>query len=260
MEELITKYNQVLANYRMLVMNRMAKQDWLDYNEVLFSAHSCAIEGNSFSVNDTRELLEKGLGVIPQGKTLVEAFEILDHFRAYEYMLSQVGEPLTESLLKEMHRLTTLNTLAYRTHGEGVPGEYTTVDMAAGDTIFGDHEVLIAQVPKLLESTQRQMTLGEISSIVLAAKFHCFFEFLHSFRDGNGRTGRLMANFILLSAGHPILVIPQERKPEYIAALQFYRTDRSTEMMEDFFLRTAILRMESEMAQKGALSQIRAFY
>lgn len=253
-------YNSLLASYRSAVSDRMDAQDYLDYNEVLFSAHSCAIEGNSFSVDDTRELKEKGLGVIPQGKSLVEAFEILDHFRAYEYMLSQVGQPLSEELLREMHRLTTLNTLAYRTHGDGVPGEYTTVDMAAGDTVFGDHEVLVAQVPKLIEATQQQMLKGDIHPLLLAAKFHCFFEFLHPFRDGNGRVGRLMANFILLSAGHPVVIIPKERKPEYIAALRFYRTDRSTEMMEDFFLRVTIDRMHQELTDKVALSQIRLFY
>ena len=31
--------------------------DLREYNEILFSAHSCAIEGNSFSVNDTRDKL-----------------------------------------------------------------------------------------------------------------------------------------------------------------------------------------------------------
>ena len=67
----------------------MAVQDLRAYNEILFSAHSCAIEGNTFSVNDTRELKEKGLGVIPQGKTLFEAFEMLDHFRAYEFLFNQ---------------------------------------------------------------------------------------------------------------------------------------------------------------------------
>ena len=67
----------------------MAIADLKDYNEILFSAHSCAIEGNSFSVNDTRELKEKGLGVIPQGKTLFEAFKMLDQFKAYEFLLNQ---------------------------------------------------------------------------------------------------------------------------------------------------------------------------
>ena len=59
MESHIAKYESVLAEYRTCVMDRMSPYDWRDYNEVLFSAHSCAIEGNSFSVNDTRELKEK---------------------------------------------------------------------------------------------------------------------------------------------------------------------------------------------------------
>ncbi len=57
-----------------------------EYNEILFSAHSYAIEGTTFSVDDIRTLKEKGLGMIPQGKTLFEAFEILDHFNAYEFL------------------------------------------------------------------------------------------------------------------------------------------------------------------------------
>lgn len=254
MESHIAKYESILAEYRTCVMDRMSPYDWRDYNEVLFSAHSCAIEGNSFSVNDTRELKEKGLGIIPQGKTLLEAFEILDHFDAYEYMLSQVGQPLSESLLKEVHRRCTRNTLAYRTHGQGVPGEYTTVDMAAGETVFGDHEELIARVPQLLEATQQAMDKGETHPMCIAARFHCFFEYLHPFRDGNGRTGRLMANFILLSLGHPLVIIPNEQKSEYIRALQMYRREHSVEFIEHFFLSTAIARMEREMNEKRELT------
>lgn len=254
MESHIAKYESVLSEYRTRVMDRMSPYDWRDYNEVLFSAHSCAIEGNSFSVNDTRELKEKGLGIIPQGKTLLEAFEILDHFDAYEYMLSQVGQPLSESLLKEIHRRCTRNTLAYRTHGQGVPGEYTTVDMAAGETVFGDHEELIARVPQLLEATQQAMDKGETHPMCIAARFHCFFEYLHPFRDGNGRTGRLMANFILLSLGHPMVIIPNEQKSEYIRALQMYRCEHSVEFIEHFFLSTAIARMEREMNEKRELT------
>lgn len=46
--------------------------------------------------------------------------------------------------------MATEHTLSYRAPG-AVAGEYTTEDMAAGDTIFGDHETLIARVPKLME-------------------------------------------------------------------------------------------------------------
>ena len=95
-EKEIIEYESLLKTYRQKVTNRMNSSDWKEYNEILFSAHSCAIEGNSFSVNDTRELKEKGLGVIPQGKTLFEAFEMLDHFKAYEFLFNQPKTPLTE--------------------------------------------------------------------------------------------------------------------------------------------------------------------
>ena len=147
-EKEIQAYEELLKVYRQKVTDRMATKDLKEYNEILFSAHSCAIEGNSFSVNDTRELKEKGLGVIPQGKTLFEAFEMLNHFHAYEFLFNQPDAPLTENLLKETHRILMEHTLSYR-YPDAKPGEYTDTDMCAGDTIFGEHEQLISRVPQL---------------------------------------------------------------------------------------------------------------
>jgi len=233
----------------------MSPEDYFNYAEVLFSAHSCSIEGNSFSVDDTRELKEKGLGMIPKDKSLYEAFEILDHFCAFEYMMKQSAAkaPLDETLLKEINRLCTLHTLPYRVPN-AIPGEYTDTDMAAGDTVFGDHEQLIARVPGLLQATQEAMDKAETHPICIAARFHCYFEYLHPFRDGNGRTGRLMANLILLSMGHPMVIIPLEHKAEYIKALQLYKKEHSVEFIEHFFLSTAIARMEHEMQEKQQLT------
>ena len=82
---MISRYDILVNRYKELVSEKLSRKDFIEYNEILFSAHSCAIEGNSFSVDETRTLKEKGLGMIPKGKTLLEAFEILDHFQAYEY-------------------------------------------------------------------------------------------------------------------------------------------------------------------------------
>lgn len=146
--------------------------------------------------------------MIPAGKTLFEAFEMLDHFEAFEYMMQNTQHPLDENLLKEINRRVTCHTLSYRSP-EAIPGEYTTTDMAAGDTVFGDHEELIARVPKLLESTEKAIVSAAVHPMILAARFHGFYEYLHPFRDGNGRTGRLISNYILFkiessSPHHPI--------------------------------------------------------
>lgn len=218
---------------------------------MLFSTHSCAIEGNSFSVDDTRELKEKGLGMILASKTLFEAFEMLDHFDAFEHMMQNVQHPLDETLLKEINRRVTSHTLAYRAP-DATPGEYTTTDMAAGDTVFGDHEELIARVPRLLESTEQTIVSAATHPMVVAARFHGFYEYLHPFRDGNGRTGCLVSNYILLRMGHPLLIIPSEARQEYIAALRMIRTEATDEHLVRFFFKMAVKRMQEEMKQKEA--------
>lgn len=256
-EELIPQYDSLVTEYKEIVADRFSKADFIEYNEILFSAHSCAIEGNSFSVDETRTLKEKGLGMIPHGKTLFEAFEILDHFQAYEYLLNNLDKPLTEELLKDTHRLLTEHTLEYKTRNDEVPskpGEYTTVDMCAGDTIFGEHEKLIRQVPRLLESTQSAIDSGEVHPMVIAAKFHGYYEYLHPFRDGNGRLGRLMSNFILFKMGQPLLIIPSSHREEYIAALKYIKKERTDEFLIDFFFKTSINRLQYEISEKKNLT------
>lgn len=249
-EEEIKLYESLRCKYQALIINKMDREEYTKYNEVLFSTHSCAIEGNSFSVDDTRELKEKGLGMIPAGKTLFEAFEMLDHFEAFEYVIQNAQHPLDEALLKEINKRVTLHTISYRSP-EAIPGEYTTTDMAAGDTVFGDHEQLIAKVPKLLESTEKAIALAAVHPMILAARFHGFYEYLHPFRDGNGRTGRLVSNYILLRSGHPLLIIPSEARQEYISALRMIRTEATDEHLVHFFFKMAMRRMEDELKQKA---------
>ena len=247
-EKEIEEYESIRLEYQQKVADKMGKKQWMEYNEILFSAHSCAIEGNSFTVDDTRILREQGMAMIPVGRSLLECTEMADHFRAFDFMVGHLDNAFDESFLKEINRLVTEHTLAYRAPGS-IAGEYTTEDMAVGDTVFGDHEELIARVQKLMESTQRAIDDGQHPMIV-AAKWHGYYEYLHPFRDGNGRTGRLLSNFILLRAGHPLLIFRFEDRSEYISALKQIRAEGTDEHLVDFFFKVAINRMKSELAQK----------
>ena len=257
-EKEIKEYENIRKEYQQKIADRMGKKQWMEYNEILFSAHSCAIEGNSFTVDDTRILREQGMAMIPVGRSLLECTEMADHFRAFDYMVSHLDHPFDESLLKEVNRLVTEHSLAFRAP-EAIAGEYTTVDMVAGDTMFGDHETLIARVPQLMESTQRAISDGQ-HPMIIAAKFHGYYEYLHPFRDGNGRTGRLLSNCILLKADHPLLIIKLEDRSEYISALKKIRTEGTDEHLVAFFFKTAIGRMKSELAQKQKNSKPTLFF
>ena len=247
-EKEIEAYEQIRKEYQEKIVDKMSREQWMEYNEILFSAHSCAIEGNSFTIDDTRILLEQGMAMIPVGRSLLECTEMADHFRAFDYMVGHLDQPFDEVLLKEINRLVTEHTLAYRAPG-AVAGEYTTEDMAAGDTVFGNHETLIAQFPSLMASTEKAIASG-LHPMIVAAKWHGYFEYLHPFRDGNGRTGRLLSNFILQRAGHPLLIIELKDRAEYISALKMIRTEGTDEHLAAFFFKTAIARMKNELQQK----------
>lgn len=247
-EQEIKHYEQVRCEYEECIVKKMAPADYMDWNEVLFSAHSCAIEGNSFTVDDTRILKEQGLAMVPVGHSLLECTEMADHFRAFRYVTTHLDAAFDEKLLCETNRLVTEHTLAYRVPG-AVAGAYTTEDMAAGDTVFGDHEALVARVPALMASTAEAIGRG-VHPMVVAARFHGYFEYLHPFRDGNGRTGRLLSNWILLRAGHPLLIIDMKDRADYIEALRQIRREGTYEFLVTFFFRAAMERMKNEMSQK----------
>ena len=113
----IEEYEAVRKDYQRDIADKMGRQQWMEYNEILFSAHSCAIEGNSFTVDDTRILREQGMAMVPVGRSLLECTEMADHFRAFDYLVSRLDGPFDESLLKEINRLVTEHTLSYRAQG-----------------------------------------------------------------------------------------------------------------------------------------------
>lgn len=258
-ENEIKLYDKTVAEYQKKIVEPMGKEQYRERNEVLFSCHSCGIEGNSFSVDNTRDLFEQGLGYYPVGKTLLECQEMADHFAAYEWMHSHLDHPFDVELLKEINRLVTLHTLPYKAP-DATSGEFTTVDMAAGDTVFGDHNRLIAQVPKLMESTAKAIEERKAHPMILAARFHGFYEYLHPFRDGNGRTGRLMSNFILLHFGLPELIIRKEDRGEYIGALRQIRTENTDEYLISFFFDKAVKQMQDDIDQKNRANRTMMFF
>ncbi|MDR7694119.1 Fic family protein [Riemerella anatipestifer] len=253
MEKVIKEYEQLRAEYNRNIVEAFNPQDFENYINDMFTAHSCRIEGNSFSVNDTRALREQGIGLKLNNKSMLEAFEILDHFNANRYAMSNLDQPLTEDFIKKIHYYLTKNTIKF---SKGTPpGEYTKFDMAVSETMFGDHKKNIAQMPKLLESTQKTLDENKVHPVVLSAMFHKFFIYLHPFHDGNGRLGRILSNFILAKKGHPLIIITEPKKERYVEALVASHKHKDTSPIVSFFFDTMIERMRNEIAEKKNLAQ-----
>src|SRR3712207_5366290 len=97
-EKEIKQYDLLADKYREKIIKPMGKQEFQKYAEILFSCHSCGIEGSSFSIDDTRALFEEQLGYCPVGKSLLECQEMSDHFAAYEWLHSHLDHPFDVQL------------------------------------------------------------------------------------------------------------------------------------------------------------------
>lgn len=69
-EEELERYEKVRLEYEQKIVAKMDEKHYREYSEVLFSTHSCAIEGNSFTLDDSKSLKELGLGMpVPERRT-----------------------------------------------------------------------------------------------------------------------------------------------------------------------------------------------
>ncbi|MBI2142481.1 Fic family protein, partial [Candidatus Woesearchaeota archaeon] len=53
-----------------------------------------------------------------------------------------------------------------------------------------------------------------------AAYFHAGFEATHPFVEGNGRTGRILINFLLNRNGYPMVNVPHSERIDYYISLE----------------------------------------
>jgi len=74
-----------------------------------------------------------------------------------------------------------------------------------------------AEVSELLEELSG---IPKEKALTAAAYFHAKLENIHPFADGNGRTGRLVMNYLLLLNDHPPVIIHEEDRKGYYAALE----------------------------------------
>lgn len=172
--------------------------------------HSNAIEGNTLTLKETRLILEQGLTI--GGKSLREHLEATNNAEAFDWIWERArsGFRPDHSLLRKLHELVTRGTMEH-------PGEYRSQQVWIG----GSAHVPPApsEIVPLLDEMFKQ--LRSIREPALRGIFlHHRLAFVHPFLDGNGRTTRLAANLVLMSAGYPPIVLRVEDRRRYYACLE----------------------------------------
>mgnify|MGYP004486842445 CR=1 FL=1 len=234
------KYTDVITYWQSLKIDSKEKlENVLDNFRILFAYNSGAIENAEITYNDTREIFENGK-VISFTGNLRTIFEISNQKTCYEYLLDKIikKEKISENLIKKVHELLTIGTYderRYILNGER-PGEYKKHDYVTGREEVGASANEVAkEIANLLNEVNSVNTNNAEDIIKIATYFHNKFENIHAFVDGNGRVGRTLTNYILMINNMPPLIVYDEDKKYYYAALEKYDKEDDIKSMIEFF-------------------------
>lgn len=179
----------------------------------LFAYDSTGIEGNTLTLSETSYLLFEG--VVPKEKSLREINEVINHKKAFDYILNYKKD-ITKEFILELHKLVVVNTIRLDLISQ--IGRYRTVQVYVANSIPPKPQDVSNEMARLLK--WYSINKKKLHPLVLASYFHTEFEKIHPFVDGNGRVGRLLMNFILHKNNYPMINIPKKKKFKYYQVLQ----------------------------------------
>jgi len=190
-----------------------------------FAFNTTSIEGNTITLQQAKNLLEEGK--TPKNKTLREIYDLQNTEKVF-FDIFNTNEELNHELIVKIHSGLMENidprrgyrkedVHVFRAHFEATPFPYVLTDMNLLLKWYNENK-------------------KKLHPIVLATIFHHKFEKIHPFMDGNGRTGRMLLNYILLNNNYPPLVVHKKTRAEYLEALK--KADKSSLtkfLKEDYF-------------------------
>lgn len=198
-----------------------------EWFKVELTYNSNAIEGNTLNRRETALVIEKGVTV--KGKTLTEHLEATNHAEAIDYVKDLAANTKRVDLTKQ--DVMNIHKLILQKIDDENAGKYraTPVAIAGSDVELPDP----LKVSELMEEFFVWLkSKSNVHPVIIAADAHYKLVRIHPFVDGNGRTARLLMNLLLMQANYPVTVIGNDKREDYINALEKAHT---TNDLNDFY-------------------------
>ncbi|MBY0435567.1 MAG: Fic family protein [Cyclobacteriaceae bacterium] len=191
------------------------------------------IEGNTLTYPQTELLLI--FGKTTGDHDMREYEEMKAHDVAIELIKNYANDQsreLTEADVRELNKIILVRPFwgnAQTLDGQPTrkliqPGEYKREPnsvLLQNDEMFhyASPEETPAKMNELMSKYRDIVAGSSLHPVEIAARFHYDFVRIHPFDDSNGRTSRLLMNYVLLRKGYPPVVIKSTDKRAYLNAL-----------------------------------------
>lgn len=216
--------------------------DYEKYYLYSLITHSTAIEGSTLTEAEAQMLFDEGLTA--KGKPLVYHLMNEDLKKAYEFAKEEAKykKPINSAFLQK------LNSTLMRTTGsiynvmggsfDSSKGEFRLCGVTAGigGRSYMSYQKVPAKVDELCALLQeKQKTVGTFrEQYELSFNAHLNLVTIHPWVDGNGRTARLLMNYIQFCYNLFPTKIFKEDREEYISALRLSQEDEVNQPFLDF--------------------------
>lgn len=192
--------------------------------------HSTALEGNTLVLREVEALLEQRRPV--GGKPLREYLQVQGYGAAARWVYAQAHDRSEDERLVTVGELRHIHHLTMTPVWSVAPHEHATADETPGS--FRRHDIAPfagGMTPPTWPLVDAGVSGWVHEACALAdadaqtawpervAAVHAAFERLHPFLDGNGRTGRLAINLVLVRLGQAPVIVLKQQRPAYLAAL-----------------------------------------
>lgn len=194
--------------------------------------HSTALEGNTLVLNEVRKLLDEGRAV--GSKDLKEYMEVVGYGNAAKWVYGQALEPgdWTNGDLLSIQEVRTVHHETMDPVWRVAPHPHATRAETPGS--WRQHD--IAPFPEGMKPPPFPEVHHRMTDWVAAvnglrqeaeepfaerlAQVHNNFEKIHPFLDGNGRSGRLLLNLLLVRLGYPPAIVFKNERARYLKAMR----------------------------------------
>jgi fido (protein-threonine AMPylation protein) len=127
-------------------------------------------------------------------------------------------------------------------------GDFRLGNITAGTTYFVNYDKVSLLTEKLCSQLQSVLVNAKTNEEIYKLSFDAHYNLvtIHPWFDGNGRTSRLLMNYIHLFHGKPLSIVFVEDKPAYIKALNDARQENDIHISQNFMCSQLIKYISTE--------------